>query len=550
MTSKIDYQDVPSIQELPNGNWTIFWHGRVTRNPNVASEPLIEVYLRSHDSLEVIEVGVGQLPILKIGTFCKNKSLTNRLPDKFETFILKDIRITDESTKTITAWEKMDDTNYVIPPHHLKLPFSASSTNCLAINYNGDPYGIIVPASEIARFYYCQSTNLAHSAFWGEYDYDLDQIVNLAKTVFDEELDRLHVHLRQNFSDLDGWTIGRVLYDDTADKSVNRIHRSLLESIDTVDSGIFDCGIPFQGKTRWIAKGIQIGTKDNPRYLVLQLIKCSHPFPFSELQVGRDNDSSKADPETDKPTEEKRVYKRPDKDNQNKEEGQGSFNSESETHLNTPIVNIMSKTAQFDDIENKEIIKPDSKEYNEYKSSGIEPETPDITGLGTGQGDYSNSSTNQRAKIKRSKGVGADIEMLTEAVQTLSDQGMDIKIRGTYEMPLSAPAYKRQWAYLDSTSKTRRDVIIIDIKSKNKNYCWIEIEQRRKHECAVGLLCSQESMGDEVIFSILKNLSRLKGIWSGIKGNATDGSRINFEKVLHTWDSEAKLANTIKARLS
>jgi hypothetical protein len=31
----------------------------------------------------------------------------------------------------------------------------------MAIEYNNDPYGIIIPCAEIARFYYCRSSDLS-----------------------------------------------------------------------------------------------------------------------------------------------------------------------------------------------------------------------------------------------------------------------------------------------------------------------------------------------------------------------------------------------------
>ncbi|KUJ74382.1 hypothetical protein AVO42_02940 [Thiomicrospira sp. XS5] len=333
-------------------------------------------------------------------------------------------------------------------------------------------------------------------------------------------------------------------------QGVQEIHNSLLRSIDTEDSGIFSSDIPFIGETRWIARGIQMGTDEHPRYLVTQLIKCAHPFPFTQLQVSRDNDSTLSDPETDKSQQEKKPYNRSRSNKPKQKDGQGTpLNSDSETNKNLPITNILSRSAQFDFLEDKEIIKPESKEYNEYKSVPNKPKVPDATGAGTGQGDYSQNSTNEQTKIKRSKGVGADLDMLTEAVRILKDDGMDIKIRMASTMPLASAPHKWQWGYLDSSTQTKRNVIAIDIKRKDKYYCWVDIEQRRKGECTVGLLKSDTKIGDETLLTILKNLSRLKGIWNGSKGTATSGFDIEYERVLHTWNSAEKLIQTITQKI-
>ncbi|MFA6699125.1 MAG: hypothetical protein WCS28_03055 [Thiomicrospira sp.] len=535
--------NIPPIKEFPKGGWTIIWHGRVERNPDVASEPTIEVLIRSHEEDRIIKIGVGQLPLLKIGSYWVDGQLTTGVPGIIENLTLSSVIIARDNTKPINAWHKIDTSKYAINPQIVKIPYNVSKSKCLAIEYRGDPYGIIIPVSEIARFYYCHSTDLAHSAFWGEYSYNIDQIVNLEKCGYDEELDRAIIHLRQKFANPDAWTIGRILFDQTAIESVQEIHNSLLRNIDTEESGFFSCGIPFIGETRWIAKGINVGTGLQPRYLILQLKKCSHPFPFSELQVDRDNNATQANPETDLPSQDKKHYNRSQKTNQSSNNGQ--LNSETETNKNIPVINLLSQSAQFDFLENKEIIKPENKAFNEYKSAPNKLKALKPTGLGTGQGDYSQSSTNQRANINRKKGVGADLEMLTQAVQMLKDEGMDIKIRTVGEVPLSEPARKRQWAYLDSGSHTKRTFIAIDIKRNDQHYCWIDIEQRRKGECAVGLLKYNEKIGDEVLTLILRNLSRLKGVWEGANGSVISGTEVYVERVLHTWDSLEKLTYII-----
>ncbi|BBP45384.1 hypothetical protein THMIRHAS_07570 [Thiosulfatimonas sediminis] len=544
------FQNTPPIKEFPNGNWTIIWHGRITRNPQVPSEPLIEVGIRSKHGDRTIEIGVGQLPLLKIGSNWRDKRLTIYEPDQIENFILPKINITPDCIRIIEAWDKIEAGKYAIPPTIRDIPKEFASSSCLAIEYNQDPYGIIIPASEVARFYYCHSTDLAHSAFWGEYSYDLNDIVNYEKCGFDSELDRAIVHLRQRFSDIDAWTIGRILFDENAKHGVQEIHKSLLRNLDSNKSGFFECAIPFIGTTRWKAKGLQIGTKERPRYLILQLLKCSHPFPFSQLQVDRDNNSTKADSETDMEQEEKKTYDRNLNRNDEKEIDGQELNSEKETHKNLPIQNILIQSAQFDFLENKEIIKPESKEYNRYKSPPNKPKAPEADGLGTGQGNYGKDSTNQQAKINRSKGVGADLEMLQEAVKQLASDGMKIKIRRIDVVPLSEASTRRQWAYLESASKTRRSYIAVDIKHNGNHYCWIDIQQRRKNECTVGLIKSKKIIGDQTLDTIMKNLTRYKGVWDGTKGSVVSGLSLDFERVLHTWNSIDKLESVIIQKIS
>jgi len=549
MPIKHRFYNLPRVKEFPDGGWTVIWHGKVERNPDIPSEQTIDVLIRSHEADQIIKIGTGQLPILKLGSYWDNGRLTTSSPSSIKNLILPDIEISPETVQTITAWGKIDEHKYAIDPRALKTDYSVSKSKCLAIRYNDNPYGIIIPASEVARFYFCNSTDLSHSAFWGDYNTNINEVVNLEKCGYDDENDRAIIHLRPRFENHDAWTIGRIILDQTAKAAVNEIHNSLVREMDTENSGFFNCKIPFEGTTRWIARGIDMGTKEKPRYLILQLNKCSHPFPFEELQVDRDNNSSQADPETDIPQEDKKPYPSRKPGDQSDEDSK-KLNSETETNKNLDIKNLVHPSAQFDFLEGREIIKPDSKEFNQYKSVPNSPKSPDPTGLGTGQGDYSQDSTNTPTQIQRKKGVGADLEMLTEAVEILANEGMDIKIRTVSQMPLSSPAKRAQWAYLDSYSKTKRTYIAIDIKTNNYHYCWIDIEQRRKGECTVGLLKNSTQIGDETLDMILRNLARLKGVWEGNKGVATEETPLEFERVLHTWDSPVKLANNIKLKIA
>jgi hypothetical protein len=116
-------------------------------------------------------------------------------------------------------------------------------------------------------------------------------------------------------------------------------------------------------------------------------------------------------------------------------------------------------------------------------------------------------------------------------------------------MPLSAPAGRKQWAYLDSSTLTKRRYIAIDITIGSFHYVWIDIEQRRKGECSVGLLKHTEKIENEALALILRNLSRLKGVWDGKSGSALKCTEIQFERVLHTWDCSGALSKIIKTKI-
>ena len=83
---------VIQIKEFPNDGrvWRIDWFGAVRKNDNVPTEPIIDVYLRPvsvTDKTSIADfgwlnkericcpIGVGQLPVLTIGSLWKNGKL-------------------------------------------------------------------------------------------------------------------------------------------------------------------------------------------------------------------------------------------------------------------------------------------------------------------------------------------------------------------------------------------------------------------------------------------------------------------------------------------
>jgi len=71
---------------------------------------------------------------------------------------------------------------------------------------DGDPFAVMMPTTEIIRFYYAPSTRLAQALFWGEYG----ETFNAERSgVLEEGVVR--VHLRQWMEDQDAWTLARYM---------------------------------------------------------------------------------------------------------------------------------------------------------------------------------------------------------------------------------------------------------------------------------------------------------------------------------------------------
>lgn len=110
---------IPAIAEFPIGKWKLQWLGRINRNDNVQTEPTIEVSLQSLDDKgeEIIDrnIGVGQLPLLTIGSIWKNSVKTNHAIGKVIT--LPNILVNDSKTKIFNIRKSLSDTEmkFIIP---------------------------------------------------------------------------------------------------------------------------------------------------------------------------------------------------------------------------------------------------------------------------------------------------------------------------------------------------------------------------------------------------------------------------------------------------
>ena len=88
-------QGIPRIQEFPSDNryWRVDWFGAIERNPNVPSEPYVQLiispliqnedihstakhlastHVTNYDEQDAITIGLGQLPFVSIGSIWLN----------------------------------------------------------------------------------------------------------------------------------------------------------------------------------------------------------------------------------------------------------------------------------------------------------------------------------------------------------------------------------------------------------------------------------------------------------------------------------------------
>ena len=115
---------------------------------------------------------------------------------------------------------------------------------------DGDPFAVMMPTTEIIRFYYAPSTRLAQALFWGEYG----ETFNAERSgVLEEGVVR--VHLRQWMEDQDAWTLARYMCSPVMQCETSRLYSGLQlyqlnsPNVISVPNQNLPCGFPFEGST-------------------------------------------------------------------------------------------------------------------------------------------------------------------------------------------------------------------------------------------------------------------------------------------------------------
>lgn len=542
---------IPPIREFPKDGrvWRVDWLGRVERT---SAEACINVHLsparskdpRGQKDLDAdaavkVRTGIGLLPFLTIGSLWTNgRKLQRGLGEPRR---LRNIEI-PEKIPTTTAGlivQKQPESRWLIPKFLHQLDKSCWFSPLLAIEHEGDPYGILLPMIEAIRFYYAVSSDMAHIAFNGGLQLDLDCIINAESSIDSglHDANRMVLHLRQWLADDDGWIIGRVLADPHAKEGFTLIYDSLLRNTANFRTAFAECGLPFVGETTWMTRGIALPKEDGngSRWLIYELTRCTAPFPFENLEIVRDNDGRTADPETDIPDDEKRPAWSPVLNAVRLDPGT-EVQSDDPPRATLQSIELSLASERFAALHDKQIIKT-PKEQCQYKKVEI-PGVETVKLLGTGEPSGNDltqggapTSIEWRRDVKRREALPPSFEALQEVVEALNrfdDIAAHVRTLSTSTeiLRLTKPSGYRQWSYLDSARRIPRRVMVIDIACNGVVGCLVEYERRESEHSRVALFVVPGGGGvtEATLVQLLDGLVAAEGVWANLKAHPTDVS--------------------------
>lgn len=501
-----------------------------------------------------IKVGAGLLPFLRVGTLWKNGQALPRPVGVAAT--LRDLVISSETVTPITMGmvePNADKRNFIVPPFAYRVGKLGLSSNVVAIRQGDDPYSVLLPTTELLRFYYAGSTNLTSLAIFGAYSHSLDQIINPQKSGYIPKLDRCALRLRRWIHDDDGWLIGRVLNSAIAKQGIRRVYDSIVYRMNRGENAHLDCGFPFAGKTRWHARGMHFKSpRGEDRFLIFELTRCSAPFPFTELLITRDNSGEQTNAETNIPEEERKPCWAIQMPSVNKGAKPGqSLQSRKDPSSQIAPVSIIQIEARFDAID-REIIKPEKAETPYKSAQVIKFHNEQIAEYSTGDAHGDSFQVGQlEARIHtRRKGSEPSFEYMIQAAEKLnSDPDICASLRSAsyehYSIPLTKPPTKNQWAYLNSKAKTYRHAWAIDILYQDISSCFVDYELRTKGEKRAALVQRNDGsrLSENDFYSLLVGIAKNEGRWK-LPYYARQGLVVLPRK--HTWSSGEELAEAIR----
>ncbi|MBL8507918.1 MAG: hypothetical protein JNM11_05590 [Chitinimonas sp.] len=559
---------IPPIKEFPKDGrkWRVDWFGAVERNYDIPSEPYVQLVISPlregvtdyaansavvHDDRKTILIGVGQLPLLSIGSLWQDGHCLRERAGKSVTF--DDLEISDGTTQVVLA-NHTEDGQQLIPFNAYRIGGPGMGSKCLAISWKGDPYGVLIPMVEIVRFYYATSTDLAHALFSGALRHDLNSLINTEESGYSATEDACVLKLRQHLEDEDGWIIGRILNSEEAWHGATLVHDTFMKESANQRRVHMETCFPFGGTTSLTVHYKHIMSMGKWRYLVFAIERCTAPFPFNSLTVLRDNDNRQADPSTDLEDEQKLP----------------AFMQIASAHSEASKVQLQSQEAagkaflpvklllpsdRFTDIAGKVPNKP-VKENCEYKSVGMKAFRPvTVAELSTGGGTGAEARVAKAkvvASIARRAGLPQSFEMFIAAIAELgklSDVSAAIRpsVAGTEFVPLLKSPRTKQWSYLDSEAKARRRVIVADARVGPKHFCLIEFEWRKGESYKLCLLnkANSDRLHDVELHDVLLSVARAEGCWE----KAKVAEEISIQTLKHTWPTITDCANSLRARI-
>lgn len=517
--------------------WRIDWFDKVLRNPSVESDPLIKVlisppyeedkwpksteppsifddYKRDWKHSKVVELPISYLNRISIGSMWRNGKLVDSPKRKSDKVHLYKIDIQPQCAEpvfTTVSEESIGKWNYQ--------QFSNSNCiimeNCKASNMNqrGILKRIVIPCSELLRFYFATSTKLVrkiiyHSddRLWNELILIEDSEGNIRTKPIGTEL---LLTLKTLIPNSDCWSIARLWTDETARREVNRLYRSLASSSLMMKKATqIKMGFPFSSSSRLDVYGKM--SVDGKTLLVLNIESCDADFNFTRLNLDRENSNlvkNKYGYAKEVGFSHKSTSNLNDSDNITL-----SNHNEPTKYVNRRVVKDIKEKPRFSKTKNIDL-KRVVKENRKYRNvPGQEVSSSQAQTYGTGDGSYTGNDDHFPIDIVEEHEVAENLE-ITGAKTPSGGNRNDARpyfvelIQIMHEFQKQLNAIEFDWNVINLPRCIRQKGLILSTfpdpnpeygdgsgwlnisKSQRRRLLWLEIRKKHKFFYIVELDC-------------------------------------------------------------
>lgn len=569
------------IESFPQDDklWRVIWLSNVVINALAKTEPLISVYLQKVDGFDStnaknsfleIQIGIGHLSLVYIGSIWKN-GIIDTISNKYDSFNLE---VDTSEAKPIIFWQSTDNTNKRIItsdeyPTSWQIFSKIKESPLIAIPYGGDPYGLLIPAIEVIRFYYLVSSPMAIAIFYGAFE-------TLVKSTphFDVVTQDISIELNSGLGKNDLWVIARYWTSALVKNRINDIHdwvqKNSINGTERVSKSTF---LPFDGKLKLKFQGKIIEGADGvKRFLCTRLTNCTSPFLFNKanlIERVRSKALIKATEEPARAPTHWPIYK---------QESTNIINSNEKPSKRFFTKIIVDAESRFEGIKNKllevEAIDRDSERFPKILFNSSESKK-----ISTANGAFSSSNTrpaNITTDLNLEDLNSKTPERLTAFIRVLnylrSEKGMSVKTIAI-QLPESLqniPGYrpvelfkfedeiivgcfskgnkKNTWVQLKvGTIKKPRGIFIVEVKHNSKTWYLMELEQHeeKSNDCySLQILYNAKNseIHNDIFYSFVLDCGVKKG-WPSIRKD--DAALLRTMTIKH----QANLGEKIAAKL-
>lgn len=291
------------VRVFPSGEdtWRLDWFGEISYAARTirSNQPALTVWLSrvadpgweqspsallspestAHRERVRREVALGTLVILRIGDLWRDQYLVAR--PAYETEEFRDLDVTGDGVTIIKAGSSLDDGSFVLPAADHPWHMGATHAYCTQVAL-ADGRFLVIPALELARFYFGSSSALLTRLFSAGFD---KEMICEADSFLYEHGGRADLSLAPGIPAASAHDVARLVFGRKAMARASLLSRSCIRAIQAGEPVHPQCVFPFVGKTSLKVKGKWLPRAGQPArtFLVYEILSCAHPFPYSSL---------------------------------------------------------------------------------------------------------------------------------------------------------------------------------------------------------------------------------------------------------------------------